>query len=171
MKSKKTKKTINKFCQPDTRKFICQVRGVDDDKVKGHIYFTEKDNVNYTEIKLDLHGLPEGPRGFHIHERGNLLDGCTSLCGHFNPHHKTHGGLNHTHSHVGDLGNIIVKKDGTCTQTIKSKFIRLRGKANVLGRSVVIHEKEDDLGNGGDEESLKTGNAGRRIACGVIGYF
>ena len=61
--------------------------------------------------------------------------------------------------------------DGTCTQTIKSKFIRLRGKANVLGRSVVIHEKEDDLGNGGDEESLKTGNAGRRIACGVIGYF
>ena len=168
MKSKKSKK---KFCQPDTRKFICQVRGVDDDKLKGHIYFTEKDNVNYTEIKLDLYDLPSGLRGFHIHERGNLLDGCTSLCGHFNPYNKTHGGLNEKDSHVGDLGNIMVKEDGTCNEIIKSKLVKLRGKANVLGRSIVIHEQEDDLGKGSNEESLKTGNAGRRIACGVIGYF
>ena len=53
----------------------------------------------------------------------------------------------------------------------QAKKVKLRGKYSVIGRSIVIHQKEDDLGNGNDEESLKTGNAGKRIACGVIGFY
>ena len=54
---------------------------------------------------------------------------------------------------------------------MRDKLIRLRGKYSVIGRSIVIHQKEDDLGNGNDAESLKTGNAGKRIACGIIGHY
>ena len=49
------------------------------------------------------------------------------------------------------------------------KLIKLRGKYSIIGRSIVIHEDEDDLGKGGDKESTITGNAGKRLACGVIG--
>ena len=138
-------------------------------KYKGHILFTEL--KNYTKIEVKLSGLPPGKRGFHIHEKGNLMDGCKSLCAHFNPFGNNHGGLNKKDSHVGDLGNIEVDADGNVDCVLKAKKVRLTGEHSVIGRSIVIHEKEDDLGKGGNEESLKTGNAGSRIACGIIGYF
>ena len=71
---------------------------------------------------------------------------------------------------VGDLGNIKADKNGNCSITIKDKLIKLRGKYSIIGRSVVIHEDEDDLGRGNHKFSLTTGNSGKRIACGVIGY-
>ncbi len=138
-------------------------------KYKGYILFTQKPNYCLIEVKLE--GLPPGKRGFHIHEKGNLLDGCKSLCAHYNPLNKNHGGLNDKDSHMGDLGNIEVNNDGKVDCKIKAKKIKLEGKYSIIGRSIVIHQKEDDLGNGNDEESLITGNAGKRIACGVIGYF
>ena len=52
---------------------------------------------------------------------------------------------------------------------LKAKKVRLSGEHSVIGRSIVIHNKEDDLGKGGDKESTITGNAGERVACGVIG--
>lgn len=138
-------------------------------KYKGYILFTEK--AKYTEIHVKLEGLPPGKRGFHIHEKGNLMDGCQSLCAHYNPKNKNHGDLNEKDSHVGDLGNIIVDKKGKVDCVIQAKQVRLTGKYSVIGRSIVIHQKEDDLGNGNDEESLITGNAGKRIACGIIGFY
>ena len=138
-------------------------------KYSGYILFTEKDK--YCEIEIKLKGLPPGKRGFHIHEKGNLLDGCQSLCAHYNPKNKNHGGLNEKESHVGDLGNIEVDSKGKVECILKANHIKLRGKYSVIGRSVVIHQKEDDCGNGNNEESLKTGNAGKRIACGIIGYY
>lgn len=138
-------------------------------KYSGYILFQEK--KNYCEIEVKLEGLPPGKRGFHIHEKGNLLDGCQSLCAHFNPGNKNHGGLNEKESHVGDLGNIEVNSKGKVDCKIKAKYIKLRGKNSIIGRSVVIHQKEDDCGKGNNEESLITGNAGKRIACGIIGYY
>lgn len=71
---------------------------------------------------------------------------------------------------IGDLGNIEVKSNGEETEIlINDSIISLIGQHSIIGRSLVIHEKEDDLGKGGNEESLKTGNAGGRILCGVIG--
>jgi superoxide dismutase, Cu-Zn family len=138
-------------------------------KYKGYILFTEL--KNYTKIEVKLSGLPPGKRGFHIHEKGNLMDGCKTLCAHYNPFNTNHGGLNKKDSHVGDLGNLEVDTNGNVDCILKAKKVRLSGEHSVIGRSIVIHDKEDDLGKGGNEESLKTGNAGSRIACGIIGYF
>jgi Cu-Zn family superoxide dismutase len=75
--------------------------------------------------------------------------------------------------HVGDLGNIYSDDNGIARYTFRDDVIKLSGKHSIIGRSVVIHEKPDDCGQGqGTDraESLKTGNAGKRIACAVIGY-
>jgi Cu-Zn family superoxide dismutase len=71
---------------------------------------------------------------------------------------------------VGDLGNIEAGADGKVTLDTKDHLIMIYGDVNnVIGRSLVLHAGVDDLGKGGNEESLKTGNAGARIACGIIG--
>jgi Cu-Zn family superoxide dismutase len=141
-----------------------------DNKIRGTIYFYEKPKS--VSIEIDLSGLPPNSKlGFHIHEAGDLTDGCQSACAHLNPFHKTHGGPKSANRHVGDLGNIISDSNGNCKMKFQDSMITLKGtKCNIIGRAVVIHEKTDDLGMGGDEESLKTGNAGKRIACAVIGY-
>ena len=139
-------------------------------KINGHIIFKEDLNNKETLIKINLSNVPLGKHGFHIHTSGDLRDGCKSLCSHYNPFNKTHGDISSKNRHVGDLGNIKPNKDGIVKKTLKDKLIKLRGKYSIIGRSVIIHEGEDDLGLGNNKESLKTGNAGKRIACGVIGY-
>lgn len=146
---------------------ICVLTNTANKKIKGFILFErEKKRMKMT---IKIKGLKEGKHGFHIHEYGDLREGCSSLCLHFNPNNVVHGGIDSKVRHAGDLGNIEVSKNGTCDCIIYDKVIKLNGKYNIIGRSVVIHEKEDDLGLGGDKESLITGNAGKRIACGVIG--
>ena len=72
---------------------------------------------------------------------------------------------------MGDLGNIRFDSKGTAKINMTDSLVRLRGtKANVIGRSLVIHEGPDDLGLGGHKDSLTTGHAGKRITCAVIGY-
>lgn len=88
---------------------------------------------------------------------------------HFNPHNATHGGPTSSTRHVGDLGNINTDASGAAKGTIQDKYVKLIGPESVIGRMVVVHAGQDDLGLGGNEESLKTGNAGGRAACGVIG--
>lgn len=131
--------------------------------VDGHVWLTAVTSTQ-TRLECDLTNLSPGLHGFHIHEFGDLRDGCKSAGAHYNPHHTTHGGLK-THRHAGDLGNILANDDRRCTDSILVD-VRLD---DIIGRTLVIHEQVDDLGLGGDEESLKTGNAGARIACGVIG--
>ena len=147
-------------------KAICQITNPKD---CGFILFTEY--KNYTEIKVNLYGLPEGPHGIHIHRTADMRSGCRSLGPHFNPLLGSHKDVNEKGNHVGDLGNIYVSSNGTCNQTIISGYLPLLGPNQVIGRSVVIHEKIDDLGKGTNEESQETGNSGNRIACGIIGYL
>ena len=108
-------------------------------------------------------GLTPGLHGFHIHEFGDLSDGCASAGGHYNPEGVEHGGLEH--GHVGDLGNIKADDQGIARFQFKAPRVQLH---DIVGRAIVIHADTDDLGQGADEESTKTGNAGDRVACGVI---
>lgn len=134
------------------------------------LFYTQSDDT--VLIDIDLYGLPLNAKlGFHIHEAGDITDGCKSACAHFNPFNTIHGGPSSKHRHVGDLGNIITDKNGVCKMKMIDHMIKLEGTtSNIIGRSIVIHEKTDDLGKGNNAESLKTGNAGNRIACSVIGY-
>ena len=142
------------------------------DKIKGYVKFSEDLENNQIKIDLNISGLtPNSFHGFHVHEAGDLTDKCTSMCAHFNPYGSTHGCPGMKQRHVGDLGNIHTNNKGEAKYTFYDNIIKLRGtKANIIGRGLIIHEDEDDCGTGGNAESLKTGNAGKRIACAVIGY-
>ncbi|KAI9018225.1 superoxide dismutase [Hyaloraphidium curvatum] len=148
-------------------KAVCVVRG--DSPVTGTITL-EQEEGKHIQITYDLKGLKPGDHGFHIHEFGDNTNGCTSAGGHYNPHGKTHGAPTDEERHVGDLGNVTAGADGTITGTITDKHITLFGHHSVIGRTIVVHEGQDDLGKGGHELSKTTGNAGGRLACGVIGF-
>ena len=73
--------------------------------------------------------------------------------------------------HVGDLGNLQTDANGVARYRMVDDVIKLRGsKANIIGRGLIIHADEDDCGQGTNEASLQNGNAGKRIACAIIGY-
>ena len=135
------------------------------DKVKGSILLMQAPGTP-TLIKGTITGLEPGAHGFHIHEFGDMSDGCKSMGGHYNPDNVNHGDLNE--GHIGDLGNIEADENGKADFSIKAHRVDLIGDRSVVGRGIVVHADPDDLGKGGDEESLKTGNAGDRLACGVI---
>jgi len=142
------------------------------DSIKGTVKFSEDLTNNRIKIDLNISGLlPNSLHGFHVHEAGDLTDKCTSMCAHFNPYGNTHGCPGMSKRHVGDLGNIKTNNKGEAKYTFYDNIIKLRGtKCNIIGRGLIIHEDEDDCGKGGNAESLKTGNAGKRIACAVIGF-
>jgi len=135
------------------------------DKVKGTILLIQAPGTP-TLVKGTITGLEPGPHGFHIHEFGDMSDGCKTMGGHYNPDGVDHGDLKE--GHVGDLENVMADEKGVAKFSIVAPRVDLLGDRSVIGRGIVVHEDEDDLGKGGDDESLKTGNAGERLACGVI---
>ena len=157
-------KSLNKITEAqETVTAVCILEH--SDTVAGTILFKQQAN-GPTLIVGKITGLTPGEHGFHIHEFGDLSQGCESAGGHYNPDGVDHGDLEE--GHVGDLGNITADEDGVANISIAAKRVDLTGERSVVGRAVVVHSDKDDLGQGGDDESLKTGNAGDRLACGVI---
>jgi Cu-Zn family superoxide dismutase len=117
-------------------------------------------------LSLALAGLPAGTHGFHLHTTGT----CTgpdfkSAGGHLNPFGKQHGTDNPAGSHVGDLPNLVVGADGAATLSIPLSENRSELMAQLFdqdGTAIVIHDKPDDY------KTDPAGNAGDRIACGVL---
>ena len=137
-------------------------------KINGTVRFEEQGR--YTIIDIKLKGLSKnGLHGFHIHEAGDLTDKCESMCAHFNPYNKPHGGPESKDRHVGDLGNLKTDKNGNVSIVMSDSMIKLKGKASIIGRGLIIHADEDDLGLGTNTASKINGNAGKRIACAIIG--
>ena len=140
--------------------------------VKGIVKFIEDLDNNLVIIDVNLSGLnPNSLHGFHVHEAGDLTDKCASMCSHFNPYGKNHGCPGMKERHVGDLGNIKTNSKGNAKYRFYDDVIKLKGtKCNIIGRGLIVHKDPDDCGEGNNSESLKTGNAGKRVLCAVIGY-
>ncbi|KAK6504958.1 Superoxide dismutase [Cu-Zn] [Arthrobotrys musiformis] len=149
-------------------KAVAVLRG--DSSVTGVVTFTQESESSPTTIDYEITGNDaNSQRGFHIHTFGDNTNGCTSAGPHFNPFGKTHGSPSDDNRHVGDLGNISTDASGVAKGTITDSLVSLIGPNSILGRTVVVHAGTDDLGKGGHADSLTTGNAGARPACGVIG--
>lgn len=134
-------------------------------KVYGQVLFKQDYPQGKLQVLLRFNGFPKvdhpEPRAVHIHQYGDLSRGCDSTGGHYNPHAVHHP------DHPGDFGN-FVPQDGKIYAMIESQATAFGG-LSVIGRAVVVHEKMDDLGRGGDAGSLLHGNAGRRLGCCIIG--
>lgn len=125
-----------------------------------------------TVIDGQIRGLtPNQKHGISICAYGDLRESSTSCGPIFNPFGKTHGApSDYAELRMeGDLGNITADESGTATIKVDESNIKIFGPHSVIGRSIVICAGADDEGRGGQDNSLTTGNAGPRIAYGVIG--
>ena len=141
---------------------VAELKPASGSEVSGTVTFTEKDGK--VEVAVDLKGLKPGDHGFHIHEKGDCSAPDAKSAGdHFNPDKKDHGAPGAPAHHAGDLGNLTVGEDGTVKTTTTVDFLSLADGANsAVGKAVIVHEKADDL------KSQPAGNAGARLACGVV---
>ncbi len=90
---------------------------------------------------------------------------------HYNPERKTHGNINSPNSHAGDLGNILSDATGVAfINKLSRDQYSLKDYEPVIGRGIIVHAHQDDLGLGGNLTSLINGNSGGRLGCGIIAY-
>jgi len=141
-------------------------------KINGTVRFSEDPSSKMVAIDVDISGLSKNAlHGFHVHEYGDMSEQCESMCAHFNPFNEIHGCPGARHRHVGDLGNLKTDQNGVAKYRFYDEAIRLRGsKSNIIGRGLIIHADADDCGMGENDASRLNGNAGKRIACSVIGH-
>lgn len=127
--------------------------------ISGTVTFEAQDGS--LVVKTDLKGLkPNAHLGFHIHQLGFCEGPDYKTAGdHYNPGHMKHGGPMGPEKHKGDMGNLLTDKAGNSNERIVLSDMKLD---ELIGKSVLIHEKADDF------KTQPSGNSGARIACGLI---
>ena len=145
------------------RQAIAVLHSTQGNKAQGTVRFTQEGNS--VKIVAHVEGLTPGQKhAIHIHEFGDCSTSDGSSAGsHYNPEKHEHGLPDKDKRHAGDLGNLQADAGGKAHLELTASNITIAGNKNpILGRSVIVHAKPDD-------GSQPVGNAGGRIACGVIG--
>jgi Cu-Zn family superoxide dismutase len=131
-------------------------------KASGSVVFSLEDHG--VKVVAHISGLTPGEHGFHIHEYGDCnCDDAVCAGDHFNPTNEPHASPHDAHRHAGDLGNIVADEHGNAQLSYIDSHLTLNGPHSIVGKAVIVHADKDDL------VSQPTGNAGKRIGCGVIG--
>jgi Cu-Zn family superoxide dismutase len=144
-------------------KAIALLHPTEGNKISGTVTFTEV--ADGVQVQAEITGLTPGKHGFHVHEFGDCSASDASSAGaHFNPTNQPHAGPDADARHVGDMGNIEADASGVAKSDYLDHNISLANdERSVIGRSVAVHAKADDL------KSQPAGDSGARVACGVIG--
>jgi superoxide dismutase, Cu-Zn family len=145
---------------PSVSEFIAVLQPTAGSEVNGTVTFSNTE-VGVT-VSANVEGLPPtSAHGFHIHEFGDCSAADASSAGdHFNPDDQPHGAPDSMRRHAGDLGNLL--SNGVGVAQTNAIVLSFSEENSILGRSVVIHTGADDL------KSQLAGDAGDRLACGVI---
>lgn len=151
--------------QDDERTAQATMEAKSGSNVTGEAKFTDEGNGK-VRFELTVNNLTPGEHAVHLHENGDCsAEDASSAGGHWNPTMKPHGKRGDgTSYHKGDVGNMTVGNDGKGTMNLSVDGWSIGGpdSTNVVGKSVIIHEKADDF------TSQPSGNAGGRVSCGVI---
>lgn len=142
---------------------VAVLRPTEGNAANGRVTFTSVEGG--VRVVAEVSGLSEGPHGLHIHENGDCsAPDASSAGGHYAPDGSPHGAPNDPagQRHAGDLGNIEASDDGTARYERIDTVIQMSGPASILGRGVIVHSGQDDY------TSQPSGDAGDRLACGVI---
>lgn len=143
-------------------KAVAVIHPTEGNNVSGTVTFEKvEDSVT---VSAEVEGLEEGQHGFHVHQYGDCSasDG-TSAGGHYNPTNNDHGAPTDENRHMGDMGNIEATGQETATRDYMDPVLKLNGPDGIIGHAVIIHGGQDDF------QSQPSGDAGPRLACGVIG--
>ncbi len=146
----------------EVQKAVAVLQSASNSKVTGTVTFTKAGED--VKVVANISGLTPGKHGFHIHEFGDCsAPDAASAGAHFNPTKHQHGAPDATDRHAGDLGNLEADASGKAHLELTDKAMKLSGDDSIVGHAVIVHEKADDL------KTQPTGDAGGRLACGVIG--
>jgi superoxide dismutase, Cu-Zn family len=149
------------FSGPKPNRAIAELSPTQGSKVHGTVTFTQVSGG--VRVVADIYELTPGQHGFHMHEKGDCSapDG-SSAGGHWNPAGMPHGGPQSVRRHAGDFGNLVADSTGHASTSFVEPLLTFLGPSTIVGRSVVVHEKRDDM------VTQTAGDSGARQACGVI---
>lgn len=138
------------------------LRPISGSTAQGTVHFQELGDGS-VEVQVDLTGVPPGVHGFHVHEFGSCADNGNAAGGHFNPMSMPHAAPEAASHHAGDFGNVTAASNGEVHTRFVTRSITVsEGARSAVGKAVILHANPDDL------VTQPTGNAGGRIACGVV---
>ncbi|KAH6594194.1 hypothetical protein BASA61_004071 [Batrachochytrium salamandrivorans] len=140
-------------------------------RIQGTVTFMQASANAPLVVTANVTGIPEGEHGWHVHQSGNTFPNCGAAGPHWNPFGVNHGAPGAKVRHEGDFGNFLAAEDGSFVATYTDTRATLFGTNSIIGRALVLHGGVDDLGITDNPLSITTGNAGSRLACGVIGIL